>query len=58
MKEVLHFILMNEKGENQITLNIWAKYTGFFGTYDLIHKEKWLFIWRSLTNIRNYLMSH
>jgi len=55
MKEVLHFILMNEKGENQITLNIWAKYTGFFGTYDLIHKEKWLFIWRSLTNIRNYL---
>jgi hypothetical protein len=44
MKEVLHFIVRNEKGENQITLNMWAKYAGFFETYYLIQKEKWLFI--------------
>lgn len=44
MKEILNFTVRNKKGENQITLNMWAKYDGFFGTYYLIHKEKWLFI--------------
>ena len=44
MKGVLHIIVRNEKGENQITLNMWMKYAGFFGTYYLIRKEKGLFV--------------
>jgi len=44
MKEILHFTARNKKGENQISFNMWVNYAGFFGTFYLIHKEKWLFI--------------
>ena len=39
MKEELHFIARNEKCEKQIILNMWAKYTGFFGTFILYTKK-------------------
>ena len=38
MKEVLLCTIRNEKVEKQITLNMCAKYAGFFGTYYLIKK--------------------
>jgi hypothetical protein len=39
MKEELHFIVRNEKRENQIILNMWENYAVFLGRIFLYTKK-------------------